>query len=66
MNSCPVDSELKEAVKQLSAVSGYLASRGFPSNPAEVLKLMHKCQQIHQIVCGVQGILEKAIEGVGQ
>jgi thioesterase domain-containing protein len=62
----PVDSELKDAIKQLSDVSGYLASRGFPSNHAEILKLMRKCQQIHQIVCGVQGCLEKAIEGVAQ
>jgi len=62
----PGDSELKLAIKQLSAVSGYLSSRGFPSDSGEILKLTRRCQQIHQIVCGVQGSLEKTVEGVGQ
>jgi hypothetical protein len=62
----PRDAELKEAIKQLSAVSGYLSSRGFPSDSVEILKLTRRCQQIHQIVCGVQGNLEKSVEGVGQ
>lgn len=60
------DAELRVAIKQLSAVSGYLSARGFPSDPEEILKLTRRCQQIHQIVCGVQGSLEKTVEGVGQ
>jgi hypothetical protein len=60
------DAELSVAIKQLSAVSGYLSSRGFPSDPVEILKLTRRCQQIHQIVCGVQGSLEKTVEGAGQ
>jgi hypothetical protein len=62
----PGDAELREAIKQLSAVSGYLSSRGFPADPVEILKLTRRCQQIHQIVCGIQGSLEKTVEGVDQ
>ncbi len=58
--------ELKEAIKQLSSVSSYLSSRGFPQEPGEVQKLTRRCQQIHQTVCAVQGILEKTVEGVEQ
>lgn len=61
----PVDAELKVAIKQLSAVSEYLASKGFPTEPSEIGKLTRRCQQIHQIVCGVQGSLERTVEGDG-
>ncbi len=58
--------ELREAIRQLNAVSGYLSSRGFPSEPSEILKLTRRCQQIHQVVCSVQGSLEKTVERVDQ
>jgi hypothetical protein len=62
----PNEQELKSTIKQLQNVSSYLSSKGFPQGPDEVTKLTRRCQQIHQVMCGIQGSLERTLEGVDQ
>jgi hypothetical protein len=60
----PNEPELRSTIKQLQTVSSYLSSKGFPQNPDEVARLTRRCQQIHQVMCAIQGILERRVEGV--
>jgi hypothetical protein len=62
----PEDVELENTVKHLQAVSAYLSSKGFPEDLQEIAKLTRRCQQVHQDMCEVQGVLERSVEGVEQ
>jgi hypothetical protein len=60
----PNEPELRSTIKQLQTVSSYLSSKGFPQEPDDVARLTRRCQQIHQVMCKVQGSLERTEEGV--
>jgi len=62
----PEEPELRSTVKQLQTVSSYLSSKGFPLDQGEIARLTRRCQEIHEVMCRIQGSLERNVEGVDQ
>jgi hypothetical protein len=50
-------------VENLRKVSTMLASEGFPEAPQKMAKLLHRCHQIHESLCGISGSAQNRTEG---
>jgi hypothetical protein len=51
-------------VENLRKVSTLLASEGFPEVPQKMAKLLARCHQIHESLCGISGSVQSQTEGV--
>jgi hypothetical protein len=49
-------------VENLRKVSTVLASEGFPEASQEKAKLMKRCHQIHESLCGISGAIQRRTE----
>jgi hypothetical protein len=50
-------------VENLRKVSTMLASEGIPEAPQKMAKLLHRCHQIHESLCGISGSAQNRTEG---
>jgi hypothetical protein len=50
-------------VENLHKLSTLLASEGFPDNAQKMAKLLQRCHQIHESLCGISGSTQGRIEG---
>jgi hypothetical protein len=50
-------------VENLRKVSTLLASEGFPEVPQKMTKLLARCHQIHESLCGISGSIQNRTEG---
>jgi hypothetical protein len=50
-------------VENLRKVSTLLASEGFPEVPQKMAKLLQRCHQIHESLCGISGSAQSWMEG---
>ena len=49
-------------VENLRKVSVTLASEGFPTSSQKMTKLLERCHQIHESLCGISGAVESQTE----
>ena len=54
----------KLCVENLRKVSNSLASEGFSEVPQKMVKLLNRCHQIHESLCGISGSVQSRTEGV--
>jgi len=59
----PEGFSLDLSVENLRKVSTMLASEGFPEAPQKMAKLLHRCHQIHESLCGISGSVQNRTEG---
>ncbi|MGD0892105.1 MAG: hypothetical protein ABR923_11260 [Terracidiphilus sp.] len=59
----PEGFSLDLAVENLKKVSTLLASEGFPEAPQKMARLLHRCHQIHESLCGISGSVQNRTEG---
>jgi hypothetical protein len=50
-------------VDNLRMVSTSLASEGFPEAPQKMVRLLNRCHQIHESLCGISGSVQRRTEG---
>jgi phosphoribosyl-ATP pyrophosphohydrolase len=50
-------------VENLRKVSTSLASEGFSEVPQKMVKLLNRCHQIHEELCGISGSVQSRTEG---
>jgi hypothetical protein len=51
------------AVENLRKVGTILASEGFPEAAPRMAKLLYRCHQIHESLCGISGSVKNRTEG---
>lgn len=59
----PEDFSTEFCVGNLRKVSTSLASEGFPETPQKMAKLLARCNQIHDSLCGISGSVKRRTEG---
>jgi hypothetical protein len=59
----PEGFSLDLAVDNLKRVSTMLASEGFPEVPQKMARLLYRCHQIHESLCGISGSVQNRTEG---
>lgn len=50
-------------VENLRKVSIFLASEGFSEVPQKMVRLLNRCHQIHESLCGILGLEQRRTEG---
>lgn len=50
-------------VENLRKISNSLASEGFSEAPQKMVKLLNRCHQIHEELCGISGSVQSRTEG---
>jgi len=50
-------------VENLRKVSTFLASEGFSEAPQKMVRLLNRCHQIHEALCGISGSVQRQTEG---
>jgi len=60
----PEEFSTELCVENLRKVSTLLASEGFPESPQRMAKLLTRCHQIHESLCGISGSVQSRTEGV--
>ena len=53
----------KLCVENLRKVNILLVSEGFPEDPQKMMKLLARCHQIHESLCGISGSVQSRTEG---
>jgi hypothetical protein len=59
----PMGFSTELCVENLRKVSTLLASEGFPEVPQKMVKLLARCHQIHELLCGISGSVQRRTEG---
>jgi hypothetical protein len=59
----PEGFSLDLCVENLRRVGTTIASEGFPEAPQKMAKLLRRCHQIHESLCGISGSVQNRTEG---
>jgi hypothetical protein len=62
----PEGFSIELCVDNLRKVSTFLASEGFSEAPQKMVRLLNRCHQIHEALCGISGSIQRRTEGAEQ
>jgi len=59
----PIDDSHELCLENLRIVRTSIASDGFPEDPRKMVRLLNRCHQIHESLCGISGSVQRQTEG---
>jgi hypothetical protein len=59
----PEDDSLILCLENLRTIRTTLVSDGFPKAPLKMVRLLDRCHQIHESLCGISGSIQRQTEG---